>query len=102
MSVLKFKKPEPTEPHISGQAVCLACRHHWVAVAPVGSVDLQCPSCETMRGLMQYPVGAAEGDNVFQCACGAQHFFFRLRADRVQIMCIGCGVDASIDDVFPR
>ena len=38
------------EPHLSGAAVCLACKHEWVAVAPVGTVWMECPACSLERG----------------------------------------------------
>lgn len=38
------------EPHLSGAAVCLACKHEWVAVAPVGTVWMECPACSIERG----------------------------------------------------
>jgi hypothetical protein len=36
ISLLQLKKDR--EPHLSGMARCLACRHEWVAVAPVGTI----------------------------------------------------------------
>ena len=38
-------------PHWSGIASCLRCKHEWVAVAPVGTDDLQCPSCGSGSGV---------------------------------------------------
>jgi len=43
-------------PHVSGEAACLLCGHMWVAVAPVGTVVLECPGCHSMAGRFLYPV----------------------------------------------
>ena len=37
-------------PHIAGPVVCTRCHHHWVAVRPVGTDLMECPSCHAMRG----------------------------------------------------
>lgn len=59
-------------PHISGDAIC-RCGHTWVAVAPVGTIDLECPACRTLRGLFTYPIGLDEP--VLVCDCGAYLFY---------------------------
>lgn len=33
------------EQHCAGQAECLTCGRHWVAVWPLGAEPLECPSC---------------------------------------------------------
>ena len=90
-------------PHCSGEAKCIACGHDWVAVAPVGVVHFECPSCSLMRGAFKHPIAAAEGDHVYLCACGSDNFFIRLSKHdgRTQIMCAGCGGEQSIDNVIP-
>lgn len=43
-------------PHLQGAARCLACKHEWQAVAPVGATDLKCPSCACLRGVYIHPI----------------------------------------------
>ena len=79
-------------PHLSGRARCTACEHEWVAVAPVGTVWLDCPECGTERGLMVYPVGPQDGELEYQCNCGG--YVFGIRSNEtgdVWIYCVSCG-----------
>ena len=47
MAVIDFTKAKAElDPHISGDARCLACKHEWVAVAPIGTIWLECPACK--------------------------------------------------------
>lgn len=58
--------------HQTGKAHCLACGHRWVAVAPAGTVWLECPACETQKGLLDLPV---QGDGLYWvCQCGNDLF----------------------------
>ena len=46
-------------PLLCGEAACLACEHHWIAVLPVDWQQfewLYCPACLLFRGWMEYPV----------------------------------------------
>lgn len=52
------------DPHLSGRAICLSCRNEWVAVAPVGSVWLDCPECGLQRGRF-----------MAQCEVETKHWF---------------------------
>lgn len=61
-------KQKDEDPHIAGEARCIACSHEWASVAPVGSVWLECPSCKTSKGLMKY---ACERTGLeWHCNCG--------------------------------
>ena len=73
------------DPHLSGNAKCAACKHTWVAVAPVGTYSLECPNCETMHGVWMNP--ALADKPLWQCSCGNE--FFVIHTDR--IMCSHCG-----------
>lgn len=87
-------RPEKRDPHVSGKARCLACKHEWVAVAPVGTIDFECPSCGLMRGAWMYPVQPHRDEKVWQCACGATTFWFLILADGSNwLTCVGCGKD---------
>ena len=50
--VVAFKPREIEEPHLAGEAECTACGHRWAAVAPVGTVHLDCPACDRLQGKM--------------------------------------------------
>jgi hypothetical protein len=71
-------------PHLSGEAVCLACKHKWVAVAPIGETCLECPSCGTYRGVF---TGNPMGETHFECRCGCSHFAI---LPGLQFRCLHC------------
>lgn len=92
-------KIEAKKPHLQGRAVCLACKHEWEAVTPVGCPDgLECPSCGTSRGIMAAPTAAFEdinGDPVsyLTCATCESSVFMLIYQEKslVKPMCRGCG-----------
>jgi hypothetical protein len=50
--ILPFPSPDP---HIQGPAACVACRHQWQAVCPLGViVDLECPRCHAPQGVITH------------------------------------------------
>lgn len=53
--------------HLSGEAFCSQCRNEWVAVVSIGTVEIECPNCETMKGLLKY---GCEPDVAWTCNCG--------------------------------
>lgn len=73
-------------PHIGGEARCLTCKHEWVAVAPAGTSQLECPECEAEMGVFKYPV-RPKGE-VWECGCGSDLFHI-LPAG---CQCYKCGV----------
>jgi hypothetical protein len=75
---------EERTPHLSGAAVCLNCRHQWIAVAPVGVFQMECPSCHTEKGVWNRPVG---DDLVWMCNCGSYHFAIT----KTHALCLHCG-----------
>lgn len=94
--VVSFAKAkEKREPHLSGEAICIGCRHEWVAVAPVGVWQLECPSCLLLKGVFSHPVGAAEGDALFVCDCGCEALTAYFRDRLFYLKCMNCGVDHS-------
>lgn len=97
MNVIPFRNRE--EPHMDGDAKCIGCGHQWHAVAPVGVWQLECPSCETMKGVFQHPVGAMDGDLLFACVCGCEALTAYQRAGRFWLRCMACGTDHT-DAVF--
>ena len=75
---------EGAESHITGPAFCQACRHTWTAVAPVGTVHLECPQCKRDWGTFTH---AVEPYEAWACNCG-EHLFWLVPAG---VMCRKCG-----------
>ena len=73
------------EPHIHGDARCLACHHEWVAVAPVGAVWLECPECSLDRG--RYIAQALRDGDHWHCVCECDLFY----ATADGFYCPNCG-----------
>ena len=74
------------QPHIAGKIKCLACQNIWVGVAPPGTVDMQCPSCECLRGVWLYVI---EPKEPFWLCKDCDGRLFYLLADG-RNMCAGC------------
>lgn len=73
--------------HLTGPARCLSCRFEWVAVAPVGTVILECPECHLMRGRF---VGEVLRDCLhWVCNCGNDLFLVTAEG----FYCPHCGID---------
>lgn len=66
------KAREEREPHMQGRARCLGCKYEWQAVAPLGTVTLECPHCELPQGRFMNLV-EDEGMH-WTCNCGNQYF----------------------------
>lgn len=79
-------------PHLSGNARCLACDRRWIAVAPVGTTVLDCPTCGLGKGVFDNLVDAPA--DRWQCDCGCQHFL----VIRAGILCALCGTQQSFPD----
>ena len=65
---------EERSPHTSWQARCLDCHHEWVAVAPLGTYWLTCPSCSLLRGKYIFAFNF-DKDLHWTCACGNDLFY---------------------------
>jgi hypothetical protein len=89
MTIIEFKKKEETEPHLSGDAICLGCKYKFVAVVPVGMTEFSCPSCESNRAIMANPVAP---DIAWLCNCGSFLFF----VTKDGCMCRECGLYANL------
>ena len=88
MSVFEFKRKDPDVQHGSGAAFCIECGHEWVAVAPTGTTQLECPSCRTHKGKWKFEFMPAEGALVRECDCGNQLFYLTPEGH----MCANCGI----------
>lgn len=77
---------ENKTPHNYGQARCLGCHHEWTAVAPAGMTVLECPRCETDKGVFLGLV-LIRDENHWVCQCGNRFFCFT----KTQTYCPVCG-----------
>lgn len=60
-------------PHLAGKAKCLDCKHMWMAIAPIGTLWLECPNCGLMRGRVYADV---QRDGLhWHCKCGFEVFY---------------------------
>jgi hypothetical protein len=80
------KYKEEISPHMSGNALCLNCKHTWVAVAPLGTVNLECPECSLSQGRFMWLV-EDQNEPHWTCHCGNQ--FFHITQKRTY--CVSCG-----------
>jgi len=86
MSVVDLAKERlERSPHYSGRARCLACKHEWVAVAPIGTDWLECPACSLERGRAIFPFLRAAPH--WTCLCGCDLFHIMPAG----IYCPNCG-----------
>jgi hypothetical protein len=72
-------------PHTAGTAICLDCKYEWVAVAPVGTIWLECPKCGLVRGRFKFQ-HERDGEH-WVCNCGND--LFHIRPDGMY--CPNCG-----------
>lgn len=82
---------EQEVPHMTGTAVCLDCKHEWVAVSPLDTKWLECPSCTLVRG--RYKYFTERGSAHWNCPCGNDLF----HVTPEYVYCPNCGQD----QVFP-
>lgn len=83
-------------PYLSGTAKCIDCGNEWIAVAPVGTLYLECPHCKTKRGVMNGPCDAADGEQLYVCNCGCDLFKI-VAVDNVfkWMICLRCGTSPT-------
>lgn len=74
-------------PHLSGEAKCLSCNHEWAAVAPIGTVWLECPECGLEKGRLAGTVYRDE--HHWHCNCGNELFYVTANV----YYCPNCGLD---------
>lgn len=99
---LDSRRPDP---HRNGEAKCLACGHKWVAVAPLGIDELECPDCGTMRGVFDGAMSMNESYFVYACnECDGTHMriFKHTETGGYCVVCATCGMMHDIDTVFSR
>ena len=82
-------------PYLSGPARCMACKHEWVAVAPAGTTELECPHCGAMKGFFLGTMDVPVGETHWTCRCGSD--IFRISGKTKDIFCANCGLTQSAD-----
>ncbi len=65
---------ENAKPHIQGPAICLACKHEYHCVIPVGAdpSKMECPACHSQRATFATHIENSGAH--WTCACG-NHLF---------------------------
>lgn len=86
--VIPFRRREPEVQVGGGPAFCLSCDHAWEAVAPTGTIHLECPACRRMTGHFRFEYQPAPGQQVRTCRCENQLFYLT----REGHLCASCGV----------
>lgn len=77
------------DPHREGSAKCLQCQYEWQAVAPIGTTELECPTCGLMKGAFRYTVQTEHPQ--WECKCGSFVFYI----DQHSPYCANCGIRPS-------
>ena len=73
-------------PHCHGDALCLDCKHEWVARATLPTEWLECPNCGLEKGRFKYTY--VRGDVHWEGECGNDLFKITPQG----IYCPNCGV----------
>ena len=89
MSVVEFKRKEADEPHLSGLAQCISCKHRWQAVALVGTKELECPECGLNKGRFRNVCMPPQDEQIWVCDCGCELFVV---SKKNGYMCVECGL----------
>lgn len=83
------------QPHLTGDAICSACRKEWTGVVPVGTTELECPDCHTMKGLFKHHLSPITTD-LWRCHCGGELFFLIKK----EVQCCNCGITTPITEIY--
>lgn len=78
---------------ITGLARCQYCQHEWVAVVPPGTQDLECPECNSMKGLLVHSAIVLD-EPMWACHCGCEAF----RITPTRLICYNCGETTQRDE----
>ena len=78
------------ESTLSGRAACLECDKLWVAVAPAGTWELECPDCKKLSGRWNGLVGNTAGEYLV-CGCSGMLFYLRRKDGDHLLECATCG-----------
>jgi len=73
---------------MAGEAFCFHCKHEWIATAPTGATQLECPKCGSLKGIFKFPACVEEGQLIRQCKCGNDLFYLTPEGH----LCPNCGI----------
>lgn len=76
--------------HMTGEVTCLACKHEWVGIMPIGTFNIECPECKSEKGVLKH--FAARNKAHYQCNCGNNLLF----ATPDGCYCVNCGAWADL------
>ncbi len=77
-------------PHMTGDVVCLACKHEWNGIMPIGTFQLECPECRSEKGVLKHFVFRDKPH--YLCNCG-NHLLY---ATPEGCYCASCGAWAEL------
>lgn len=87
------KRPEKHVQTGRGEAFCMSCQHTWVAVAPTGTTQFECPSCHRVTGHFRFAFAPNVGQMRRVCNCGNEFFYLTPQGH----MCASCGIWQEYD-----
>lgn len=108
--ILQFPQ-KPTDDHMRGDAVCLACGHKWLAAAPVGTVasmpsddrvTLECEKCGAAKGVFTKFVQYTDIPSWHCLSCNGFLFSILLIKDVPSCACASCGSIFNALDLFNK
>ena len=82
-------------PHMTGEVLCTSCGKEWTGVVPVGTHELECPDCHTMKGVFKHHLAPVTNE-VLTCDCSNRLFFIM----KGKIQCCECGVITDSGEVL--
>lgn len=79
-------------PHTFGDIICLACKHNWQGVTPVGKEGFECHNCGLFRGVRAGLSGPPEGSIALVCNQCQNTYWWVLPHC---LMCANCGTQGT-------
>jgi hypothetical protein len=100
LSKKRQEREAAQQPHCSGVALCLECKHEWAAVWPdMYPVALECPECGTFKGVPAGVSCAPPEADVLEChRCRNRFMQIAWSAKQPPVaICAMCGSETRID-----
>lgn len=100
--MIPFRRPEPSEPMVHGEAVCLSCGHEWIAVVPTGSAvnapadvaGLECSQCHSLKGVLKKFTVYSDCPTWHCTYCNS--FLFTIFQAKDGTPCVGCACCGNV------
>ncbi len=96
--------PQPDVDHITSPAVCLGCKHEWVAVAPAATEvnSLEYPSCGAGKGLLKSFVMHSHSP-IYTCTICMGFLWTIVHFDGIATcVCANCGKKNALIEAFDQ